>query len=548
MPPSSDSTSLSLYRRVAAALLLSASSACAPPPDTRSAPHAPSASNAPDTPAQSCTPDAATPKRQFRAAWIASVVNLDWPSRPGLAATRQQDELRRWFDEAARMHHNAVIVQVRPAADAFWPSPFEPWSTYLTGRQGTDPGYDPLAFAVAEAHRRNLEFHAWFNPFRLAMSSRVDTLAATHPARAHPDWIVRYGGKLYYNPGIPAARAFVIDAIMDAVGRYDIDGVHLDDYFYPYPVRGKTFDDAAAYARYGANFPTLAAWRRHNVDRFIEALAQRIKAAKPWVKFGVSPFAVWRNASTDPLGSPTRAGIETYDDLYADTRRWVREGWLDYVAPQVYWARGFPAADYDQVVAWWAEQVRGRDVHLYIGQAAFKVGKPSRQSPGWADADELSKHLAANRAWPEVQGDIYFSAKDVRADSLGAMSRLTRTWYSRPALVPVMASPGVSPPAPVDTVQVERAAGGARLQWQPRPAAGATAYAIYRSEQTPLTACDRSDARHLLATVRGVEYVDATARADRGYHYEVTALDRFSNESAPAEARLAAASGKASPR
>ena len=253
---------------------------------------------------------------------------------------------------------------------------------------------------------------------------------------------------------------------------------------------------------------------------------------------------MWRNASTDPLGSRTQAGIQTYDDLYADTRRWVREGWIDYIAPQVYWARGFPAADYDKVVAWWAEQVRGRGVHLYIGQAAFKVGKPSRQSPGWADADELSNHLASNRTWPEVQGDLYFSAKDVRADSLGAMSRLTRAWYSRPALVPAMSSPGVPPPAPVETVRVARTEGGARLQWQPRSAAGATAYAIYRSEQTPLTPCARSDARHLLATVRGTDYVDATARADRDYHYAVTTLDRFWNESAPVETRLSVSSGE----
>ena len=243
-----------------------------------------------------------TPLRQFRASWVASVVNIDWPSRTGLTAAQQQAELIGWLDDAVRQHHNAVILQVRPTADAFWPSKVEPWSQYLTGTQGGDPGYDPLAFAVAEAHKRNLELHAWFNPYRLSMGTDINALVPEHPARQHPDWVVTYGGKLYYNPGIPAARKLVEDAIMDAVSRYDIDGVHFDDYFYPYPVAGQVFDDAATYAQYGAGFPTLAEWRRNNIDLLIQELQQRIKAVKPWVKFGISPFAVWRNKATDPLG------------------------------------------------------------------------------------------------------------------------------------------------------------------------------------------------------------------------------------------------------
>ncbi|WP_442854969.1 family 10 glycosylhydrolase [Burkholderia sp. MSMB1498] len=478
-----------------------------------------------------CASDDVTPKRQFRALWIASVANIDWPSREGLTLVEQQDELRKWLDDAVRLNFNAVILQVRPVSDAFWPSPFAPWSEFLTGTQGVDPGYDPLAFAVAEAHRRNLELHAWFNPYRATRNTRLDALAPMHPARLHPDWLVRYGGQFYFDPGMPAAREHIVSAIMDAVDRYDVDGVHLDDFFYPYPIAGQTFDDAATYGQYGGGFATLADWRRHNVDVFVETLAQRIKAAKPWVKFGISPFAVWRNALTDPQGSQTSAGAQTYDDLYADTRRWLRENWVDYIAPQVYWAQGFPVADYDKVVPWWVEQARMSRAHLYIGQAAYKVGI-SEQSPGWSDPGELDNHLAFNCKLPEVKGDIYFSAKDVRADRLGSMSQLVRKWYSRPALVPTMPWLKATPPLAVNGLRVERTPDGVRLRWQ-AGSADTVSYAIYRHERPLCDACRDIDARHLVATVRGTDYLDAKASVDHEYMYSVTALDRVWNESAP---------------
>ena len=387
---------------------------------------APASAAAP--PAQAtCVTDPATPKRQFRALWIASVQRLDWPS--GTAVEAQQAEYRDLLDYAVAQRMNAVVVQVRPTADAFWPSPYEPWSGYLTGVRGQDPGWDPLAFLVAEAHQRNLEFHAWFNPYRASMpaSSAASTeaggdigkLAAGHPLQQHPDWAVVYPTgiptqtRLYYNPGIPAARKLVEDAIMDAVSRYDIDGVHFDDYFYPYPVAGQVFDDAATFAQYGGGFSNLADWRRNNIDLLIQELGAQIKAIKPWVKFGISPFAVWRNKATDPEGTDTTAGVQTYDDLAADTRKWVREEWIDYIVPQVYWAGGFAPADYNKIVPWWADQVRGTHVHLYIGEATYKVGT-STQSPDWSDPQELSDHLAFDSAIPEVKGNIYFSAKDVR--------------------------------------------------------------------------------------------------------------------------------------
>jgi len=480
--------------------------------------------------AQRCAPDPATPKRQFRASWVASVVNIDWPSRTGLSAAQQQAELVGWLDDAVRQRHNAVVLQVRPTADAFWPSAVEPWSKYLTGTQGGDPGYDPLAFAVAEAHKRNLELHAWFNPYRLSMDTNLDALVPSHPARQHPEWVVPYGGKLYYNPGIPAARRLVEDAIMDAVTKYDIDAVHFDDYFYPYPVAGQTFDDAAAYAEHGGG-KTLQDWRRDNINLLITELQQRIKAAKPYVKFGISPFAVWRNAGTDPEGSATTAGVQTYDDLYADTRRWVREGWIDYIVPQVYWAQGFAPANYDVVVPWWADQVRGTGVHLYIGQATYKVGI-STQSPDWSDPAELSDHLARNTEFPEVLGDIFFSAKDVRADRLGATSLLNATWYTRPALVPAMPSLDSQPPAHVKTLRSTRTEDGVALSWSSGSADSAS-YAVYRRDLTGDDRCPDDDARNLLGTTRHTAFTDTTAEPDRLYVYTVTALDRTWNESLP---------------
>ncbi|MFI9240106.1 glycoside hydrolase family 10 protein [Streptomyces sp. NPDC053079] len=374
-------------------------------------------------------------KREFRGMWAATVVNVDWPSRPGLAPEVQRAELLALFDAAVARRLNAVLLQIRPTADAFWPSRYEPWSEYLTGTQGRSPGWDPLAFAVREAHKRRLELHGWFNPYRIANHTDPGRLVPGHPARVHPEWAVRYGGKLYYNPGLPEVRRFVQDAMLDAVWRYDLDGVHFDDYFYPYPVAGQVFDDTAAYQRYGAGFPDRAAWRRDNIDRLVRETRERIKKRKRHVRFGVSPFAVWRNRATDPLGSDTRAGVQTYDDLYADTRRWVREGWIDYIVPQCYWHIGFPVADYAKLVPWWARTVRGTDVHLYIGEALYRAGDPAQPAP-WQDPAELSRHIALGRAHPEVLGNVYFSAKQVAADRIGAMARVVKDHYPHRARPP----------------------------------------------------------------------------------------------------------------
>ncbi|MEU2977158.1 family 10 glycosylhydrolase [Streptomyces hirsutus] len=372
---------------------------------------------------------------EMRGVWLATVANRDWPSRPGLSAAEQRAELIAHLDAAVRNRLNTVILQVRPTADALWPSPYEPWSACLTGTQGVDPGWDPLGTAVTEAHARGLELHAWFNPYRVAAHTDPTRLAATHPARENPGWVVPYGGKLYYNPGLPEVRAFVEDAMLDAVRRHPVDAVHFDDYFYPYPVAGQTFDDDTAYDTHGGAFPDRAAWRRDNIDRLVRETAARIKEIRPGTRFGISPFGVWRNATADPLGSDTRAGVQTYDDLHADTRRWARENWIDYICPQLYWNIGFAAADYAKLLPWWSAVVEGSGTQLYVGEALYKAGDPA-QPAAWQDPAELSRHLTLATSYPWARGHIFFAAREAAADPSGAMARVVADHYGEPAPPP----------------------------------------------------------------------------------------------------------------
>ncbi len=327
------------------------------------------------------------------------------------------------------------MLQVRPCADALWPSPYEPWAECLTGTQGRDPGWDPLGTAVAEAHERGLELHAWFNPYRVAMHADRSRLAASHPVRRNPHWAVPYGGKLYYNPGLPEVRRFVEDAMLDAVRSYDVDAVHFDDYFYPYPLAGQVFDDDAAYAAHGGDFPDRAAWRRDNIDLLVREMSERIKKTKPDVRFGISPFGVWRNKSTDPRGSDTRA-LQTYDDLHADTYTWIKKRWIDYVVPQLYWHIGNSAADYAALVPWWGQAVRGTGVQLYVGRRSTAPVTPA-QGAAWQDPAELSRHLTLARDHEEVLGHAFFGARDVVEDRIGAMARVVADHYPAPVRPPL---------------------------------------------------------------------------------------------------------------
>lgn len=373
---------------------------------------------------------------EFRGAWISSVYNLDWPSAKGLSIAEQKKEYMDLLDSLESAGMNAVIVQVKPAADALYPSKHAPWSEYLTGVQGKNPGYDPLEFMIEEAHKRGMEFHAWFNPFRVTTNTtKIDRLAPNNPARLHPEWVLQYDGRLFLNPGLPEVRTYVKNTVLEVVKNYDVDAIHFDDYFYPYPDSKKTdIPDGSTYKKYERAYKNKADWRRYNINAMIKDISISIKNTKKDVKFGISPFGVWRNSYTDPKGSDTRASVTSYDSLYADTRYWAYVGWIDYIAPQIYWNIGFEPADYQKTLAWWVKELEGKNVHLYVGQALYKLGT----NEAWNNPEELPNQIALNRTYETVKGSIYFRAKLITDNILGFTDRLKNDIYSESSYIPYM--------------------------------------------------------------------------------------------------------------
>lgn len=371
------------------------------------------------------------PPREFRGVWVASVANIDWPSKPGLPPAQQQAELRQLLDRAVQLGLNAVILQVRPACDALYESRFEPWSEYLTGRMGQAPSpyYDPLAFAVAEAHARGLELHAWVNPFRARHSTGASPAAPQHISQARPELVRKYGRQLWLDPGESAAREHSLRVLLDIVRRYDVDGLHLDDYFYPYKEKDAAgnaldFPDAAAWERYQRGGGRLSRddWRRQNINQFIETLYLQVKAVKPWVKVGISPFGIWRNRVP-----PAITGLDAYEQLYADSRLWLREGWLDYLAPQLYWSHDSAGQDFSVLLQWWRQQnVKHR--HLWPGLNLHRVGK------AWSTGEMLRQVQAARQtAHP---GHLLWSVTPLLTNQGGLTEALAGGAYTNRALPP----------------------------------------------------------------------------------------------------------------
>jgi uncharacterized lipoprotein YddW (UPF0748 family) len=373
------------------------------------------------------------PEYEFRAAWIATVDNIDWPTRGNYDTEKQKQEFIDLLDMHKKNGMNAVIVQVRPATDAFYPSQYEPWSEWLTGKQGRPPSpyYDPLEFMVSETHKRGMEFHAWCNPYRAEHSIGRSSISTGHITRLFPKWFLSYGGKRYFDPGHPEAQKHVVNVIRDIVKRYDIDGMHFDDYFYPYRVAGKEFPDDLSYKTSGSEM-SKDDWRRSNVDSIIFKLSRAIKEEKPNVKFGISPFGVWRNSDKDSLGSATKAGVTNYDDLYANVLLWLKEGWIDYVAPQLYWEIGHKAAPYEILVDWWSKNTYGK--HCYIGLGIYRAGS----NAAWKDSTLLPRQITMMRSYPEIQGAIYFSSKSFVNNPNGWCDSLQNNYYKIPAMVPPM--------------------------------------------------------------------------------------------------------------
>lgn len=339
--------------------------------------------------------------KNLKGVWVATVLNLDFPKTSSVF--EQQREIDNIMENVKSWGLNAVFFHVRPAADAFFESEYEPWSIYLTGTQNQYPGYDPLAYAVEAAHKRGLELHAWINPYRASMNTDLSKISSKSVIAKHPDWIFEYDGKYFMNPGNPEVVKYVSTVIEEIVEKYDIDGLHLDDYFYPYPSGkyslGENIDDKE-YEKYGQNFTNKGDWRRDNVNNMIKNLSVSVHKIKPRLSFGVSPFGIWRNQRSDINGSLT-SGLESYDTLYADSLKWMREGWVDYIAPQVYWNIGFQAADYETLAKWWSEKAIETNTPLYIGQGVYKVNE-------WKDKQETAKQLRLNNSLSGVNGSIFF--------------------------------------------------------------------------------------------------------------------------------------------
>lgn len=384
-------------------------------------------------PGQDLVPGPAKPPtlpREFRAAWVASVKNLDWPSRKGLSAGAQKAELRRILDRARQLGLNAIILQVRPAADALYRSPYEPWSEYLTGHMGRSPGYDPLEFAIGEAHARGLELHAWFNPFR-ARHYEKSSAAANHVTRERPDLVIGYSGYKWLDPAKKASRDLALNVMLDVTRRYDVDGIHMDDYFYPYQVKDKRgrkidFADHASWAAYQKSGGRLdrRAWRRSHVDALVSQLYSGVKSAKPWVKVGISPFGIWRPGY--PRG--IEAELDAYSELAADARKWLHAGWLDYCSPQLYWPIDQRPQSYSALLRWWAEENKKRR-HVWPGMATERIGRDR-------DAGEILRQIEVARQTRGVTGHVHWNMNALMKNKNGIATQVKQQPYAVPALVP----------------------------------------------------------------------------------------------------------------
>lgn len=478
-------------------------------------------------------------KREMRGVWIATVANIDWPSQRNLTSKAQRMEMRTMLDGLAKNNINAIIMQIRPTADSFYPSALEPWSHWLTGKQGVMPNsyYDPLQFLIEEAHKRCIEVHVWLNPYRVTNSDKLDILSKGHLYYKNKDLFVKYGGKYYFDPGLDETREFLNRVVEDVVGRYDIDAIHFDDYFYPYRVANEEFPDEASFRKHPRGYAPNQKndWRRNNVDLIIAELQKTIKTLKPWVEFGISPFGVWRNNNVDPRGSATRAGVQNYDDLYADILKWLYEGTIDYVVPQLYWEIGKKVADYEILAKWWSENSYGKN--LYIGLYASQLGNP--QAPAaWRIGNELVRQLNMNKRHPQIDGEVYFSAKEFLKNKQGLNDSLQNNFYKYPAICPVNRNIQGEPSAQPQNIRVVKDGSEAYILWDEVDEEGGCQvayYVVYAFKGKKVG--DLNDPANIVlrTTENCVDLRELDKKFKGNYTFVVTAINRFKHESVPTQ-------------
>ncbi|MCL1943676.1 MAG: family 10 glycosylhydrolase [Candidatus Azobacteroides sp.] len=474
------------------------------------------------------------PKREFRGVWVQTVNQTIYKN---MTPAQMRGYFLYMLDCFQRANFNAVIFQIRPQADAFYPSSLEPWSRFLTGTQGKapDPYWDPLDFLIKECHKRGMEFHTWLNPYRVTVSAN-EQLASSHIYYTHPEWFVKYDGKIYFDPGIPACRRFICDVVRDIVTRYDVDAIHMDDYFYPYPVAGQSFPDGNSFRTYGARqgfYPNdLGDWRRNNVNVLIREIKETIiDTDKIWVRFGISPFGIYRNKKSTPDGSGSdTGGLQNYDDLYADVLLWSRSGWIDYLMPQIYWEIGYKTADYQTLINWWSRYVQNGQ--LYIGQDIERSIKAKDLSD--SRKNQLTKKMELERNLPNVDGNCFWYGSNIIDNYGGITDSLTNHYHKYPALIPPTSHVNKKKlPDKPQRIGVETTPAGIKLYWESKNKKeyldNPAYYCIYEFGKKEKV--DLNDASKIVIVTcsTGVIFPYDYEKGKR--KFVVTSIDRLHNES-----------------
>lgn len=476
------------------------------------------------------------PKREFRGAWLHIIGQSQYMNLQKKGSDKLKDYIADQIDRLHRAGCNAVIFQVRPHADAAYISDIEPWSSWITGKRGKAPVpmWDPLEFAIEEAHKRGMELHAWLNPYRVTSSPEV--LPADHISKLNPERFFHYDNKLFFDPAYQENRDYICRVVKDITERYDVDAIHIDDYFYPYPVAGKNIPDDASYKKFGGDM-NRNDWRRSNVDKLIEQMHATIKQTKPWVRFGVSPFGIWRNKKTDPRGSDSN-GLQNYDGLYADVLLWAKNGWVDYLAPQLYWTLDFKAAPSRHLAHWWNENCQGVDI--YIGQDVRRT--MNNADPKTGDSNELATKVKLSRELPNVKGNVWWHGYWVTENMKGVADSLAYVHQKTVALPPVYGNPKVQP-KPVKNLRLKKKGGRTYLEWQSDAPQGKATdqvrFVVYSF--LPDEASDLENVEAIMTLTPDEEYMvseDNDVSALKGMRFAVTALDRNNRESRPVELKL----------
>ncbi|GIN70008.1 UPF0748 protein YngK [Bacillus sp. J14TS2] len=475
-----------------------------------------------------------TPKKEMRASWISTVTNIDM--KPGMSKAEYTAWAKSTIQTLEQKNFNTVIFQVKPTSDALYPSKLAPWSSYITGnKQGTDPGYDPLQIMLDIAHEHGMELHAWINPYRVTMASQsLEDLATDNIASQNPEWVVKHGEQYYLDPGLPDVQAYLIDTVRELVTNYDVDAVHMDDYFYP----GVDFPDQKTYEEYGSDFADIGDWRRHNVSQLVEDINQIIKAIKPWVQFGVSPTGIWRNQADDPTGSATN-GNAHYDQLFADSRQWIQDGSIDYITPQIYWSRQLAVASYSVLLDWWSKQVETQakvhPVHLYIGMADYKVN--NNFDTAWDNPRELPEQIIDNRANGIAKGQMHFTLRDILKNPLGYFDIVEEEIYTAKALTPATPWNGSNQPKKPINVDVDKQGNSVKIMINNKKRTDAKKYVIYRFEGNKTG--DYHNPKNIVGIIYDQEgtatFIDQDINPDKRYTYGVTSISHTGVESKDAK-------------